>query len=149
MILYICTIDRLIDKHSYGCTLVEKTQTFLPKTKIPHVLPIGTHRFPFSFAIDHSLPTVVSSRAISISYRLTATLHPQSFLPFSTSHHIIQPVILLQRDEFPRDDMFNTSHFHITSERSDRFSCQASLPCSVLPQAGTVPLMLNLALKRN
>ncbi|KAG0251253.1 hypothetical protein BG011_007746 [Mortierella polycephala] len=45
--------------------------------------------------------------------------------------------------------MFNTSHLHITSERSDRFSCQASLPCMVLPQAGTVPLMLNLALKRN
>src|SRR5690606_24956399 len=129
------TIDRLIDKHSYGCTLIERTQIFLTETKTPHVLPIGTHRFPFSFAINHSLPAIVSSKAININYRLTATLHPHSFLPFTTSHHARQPVTVLQRDELPRDDMFNTYYFRVASERSNRFSCQASLPCMVLPQA--------------
>ncbi|KAF9942685.1 hypothetical protein BGZ75_002468 [Mortierella antarctica] len=59
------------------------------------------------------------------------------------------PVILLQRDELPSDNLFNTGLLRISSKKSPRLFSQVSVPCSVLPQAGTVPLMLNLVLKGN
>ncbi|KAF9283074.1 hypothetical protein BGZ68_005595 [Mortierella alpina] len=59
------------------------------------------------------------------------------------------PVILLQRDELPSDNLFNTGLLRISSQKSARLYSHVSVPCSVLPQAGTVPLMLNLALKGN
>ncbi|KAG0205683.1 hypothetical protein BGX28_002754 [Mortierella sp. GBA30] len=138
------------DKYNYGCTLVERTEIlFTSETKAPRTLPIGTHRFPFSIPVDASLPAVLSTRSISINYQLTASLQLASLLPFSSPYHIICPVILLQRDELPDDTLFNTAIMRISSKDSARLSSQVSVPCSVLPQGGTVPLAMNLSLSGN
>ncbi|CAO3573583.1 unnamed protein product [Mortierella alpina] len=138
------------DKFNYGCTLVEHTKIlFASETKAPRTLPAGTHRFPFSIALNESLPAVISTRSISINYQLNAALQLVSLLPFSSPYHALCPVILLQRDELPSDNLFNTGLLRISSSKSNRLYSQVSVPCSVLPQAGTVPLMLNLVLKGN
>ncbi|KAF9573423.1 hypothetical protein EC968_008508 [Mortierella alpina] len=138
------------DKSNYGCTLVEHTEIlFVSESKTPRTLPSGTHRFPFSIALNESLPAVISTRSISINYQLKAALQLVSLLPFSSPHHTICPVILLQRDELPTDNLFDTGLLRISSKKSARLYSHISVPCSVLPQAGTVPLMLNLVLKGN
>ncbi|KAG0299782.1 hypothetical protein BGZ98_009768, partial [Dissophora globulifera] len=134
----------------YGCTLIECTQPFLSSdSRTPHVLPAGSHRFPFSFVVADFLPAVLSSKTININYQVTATLHQVSLLPFASRHQITKPVILLQRDELPSDDLFSTAFMRLESKGSSRLSSNVSFPCSVFPQAGTIPLMLNLTLKGN
>ncbi|KAF8931344.1 hypothetical protein BGZ47_000132, partial [Haplosporangium gracile] len=149
-------------KHQYECTLIEQTEHFLSPTTTtahnnnnsnsnshPHVLPAGTHRFAFTFTLHDRLPAVISSRAVNIQYRLTASLQTVSFLPFSSPHIVSRPVVLLQRDELPSDDLFNTAVLRIATQKSSRLSGNVSIPCSVIPQSGTIPLMVNLGLKGN
>ncbi|KAF9136668.1 hypothetical protein BG015_003058 [Linnemannia schmuckeri] len=147
------------DKHQYECTLIEETEHFLSPTAAtvhnnnnnshPHVLPAGTHRFAFTFTLHDRLPAVISSRAVNIQYRLTASLQTVSFLPFSSPHTVSRPVVLLQRDELPSDDLFNTAVLRIATQKSSRLLGNVSIPCSVIPQSGTIPLMVNLGLKGN
>ncbi|OAQ31046.1 hypothetical protein K457DRAFT_136332 [Linnemannia elongata AG-77] len=147
------------DKHQYECTLIEQTELFLSPTTTahtnnnnnshPHVLPAGTHRFAFTFTLHDRLPAVISSRAVNIQYRLTASLHTVSFLPFSSPHIVSRPVVLLQRDELPSDDLFNTAVLRIATQNSSRLLGHVSIPCSVIPQSGTIPLNVNLGLKGN
>ncbi|KAF9911277.1 hypothetical protein EC991_004175 [Linnemannia zychae] len=106
-------------------------------------------RFAFTFTLHHRLPAVISSRAVNIHYRLTASLHLATFLPFSSPHIVSRPVVLLQRDELPSDDLFNTAVLRVATQKSSRLSGHASIPCSVIPQSGTIPLMLSLGLKGN
>ncbi|KAG0316670.1 hypothetical protein BGZ97_006506 [Linnemannia gamsii] len=146
------------DKHQYECTLIEQTEHFLSPTATtahnnnlnshhhPHVLPAGIHRFAFTFTLHDRLPAIISSRAVNIQYRLTASLQTVSFLPFSSPHVVSRPVVLLQRDELPSDDLFNTAVLRVATEKSTRLSGHVSIPCSVIPQSGTIPLMLNLGL---
>ncbi|KAG0214159.1 hypothetical protein BGX33_002406 [Mortierella sp. NVP41] len=142
-------------KRQYECTLVEQTETFLSTasttgtTTTPHVLTVGTHRFAFSFTLHDRLPAVISSRTINIQYRITASLQQASFLPFSSPHVVSRPVLLLQRDELPSDELFETAVMRVATAKSDRLSGHISIPCSVIPQAGTIPLMVNLGLKGN
>ncbi|KAI1314480.1 hypothetical protein EDD11_002143 [Mortierella claussenii] len=139
-----------LDKHSFGCTLTEQRHTLLAsETKVPHLLPKGIHRFPFSVSISRHLPAVVTSRTINVNYQVTASLQLISILPFASPHTVTKPVILLQRDELPPDDLFNTTVVRISSKESARLSSNISIPCAVFPQAGTIPLMLNLSLKGN
>lgn len=72
-----------------------------------------------------------------------------SLLPFVSPYQTTKPVILLQKDEDLNEELFNTSCLRFVSTKSERFSGQMSFPCKVLPQSGTVPLMLNLSLKGN
>ncbi|KAG0272962.1 hypothetical protein BGZ95_011244, partial [Linnemannia exigua] len=150
-------------KHQYECTLVEQTETFLsPPSNSnhnnqnnghqhhhPHVLPPGTHRFAFTFTLHDRLPAVISSRAVHIHYRLTASLQLATFLPFSSPHIVSRPVVLLQRDELPSDDLFNTAVLRVATQKSSRLTGNVSIPCSVIPQSGTIPLMVHLGLKGN
>ncbi|KAF9119225.1 hypothetical protein BGX30_004009, partial [Mortierella sp. GBA39] len=146
-------------KRQYECTLIEQTEHFLSPTTTaahtnnnsshPHVLPAGTHRFAFKFTLHDRLPAVISSRAVNIQYRLTASIHTASFLPFSSPHIVSRPVVLLQRDELPSDDLFNTAVLRVATQKSSRLAGHVSIPCSVIPQSGTIPLVVNLGLKGN
>ncbi|KAG0371034.1 hypothetical protein BC939DRAFT_437531 [Gamsiella multidivaricata] len=139
-----------IDKHHYGCTLTEQKETLLScMASDMHLLPVGTHRLPFSFAINERLPAVVSSVPIAVHYQVIASLQLGSLLPFVSPHHIIKPVILLQRDELPSDDMFSTTVIRVKSKDTERLSSHISIPCSVFPQGGIIPLTLNLSLRGN
>jgi len=130
--------------------LVHDTESLVvTEPKIPLILPIGTHTFPFSFDVHESLPAVVSSRPICINYQVTASLQLMSLLPFSSPYQTTKPVILLIKDEDLDEDHFDTSCLRIASKTSERFSGQVSFPCKVLPQSGTIPLMLSLSLKGN
>lgn len=137
------------DQNTYRCTLVDRNQTFIASQKVPHILPAGTHEFPFSIPISESLPAVVSSSQIKISYELSASLQLTTLLPFMSSLTATKPVILLQRDELPSDSLFNTAVIRVKSRESSRLSTQVSLPCSVLPAGGTIPLIINLLLRGN
>ncbi|KAG0042341.1 hypothetical protein BGZ83_000569 [Gryganskiella cystojenkinii] len=137
--------------NQFSCTLIHETETLLAsESKTPNILSAGTHTFPFSFVIPESLPTVVSSRPVNINYQVTASVQLLSLLPFSSPYHCTKSVILLQKDEDLHEDLFNTTALRLTSKGSvERFSGQVSFPCKVLPQSGTIPLMLNLSLKGN
>ncbi|GJJ68578.1 hypothetical protein EMPS_00924 [Entomortierella parvispora] len=138
------------DKSTFSCSLVHETESLIvTEPKNPLVLPTGTHTFPFFFAVHESLPAVVSSRPICINYQVTASLQLMSLLPFTSPYQSTKPVILIHKDEDLNEDLFNTSCLRFTSKTSERFSGQVSFPCKVLPQSGTVPLMLNLSLKGN
>ncbi|KAF9130158.1 hypothetical protein BGW39_003395 [Mortierella sp. 14UC] len=105
--------------------------------------------FAFTFALHDRLPAVISSRAVNIHYRLTASLQLATFLPFSSPHIVSRPVVILQRDELPSDDLFNTAVLRIATQKSSRLSGHVSIPCSVIPQSGTIPLMVYLGLQGN
>ncbi|KAF9111097.1 hypothetical protein BGX27_005386 [Mortierella sp. AM989] len=138
------------DKNKFGCILIDYKQIILSSEINPsNVLPAGTHRFPFSFQINEYLPAVISSKPININYQVTASLQLPSILPFGSHHNISKPVILLQKDELPTDNLFNTAVIHVSSKDSARVSSKITIPCAVFPQAGTIPLMMNLFLKGN
>ncbi|KAF9551931.1 hypothetical protein EC957_000129 [Mortierella hygrophila] len=52
-------------------------------------------------------------------------------------------------DELPSDDLFNTAVLRVATQKSNRLSGHVSIPCSVIPQSGTIPLVVNLGLKGN
>ncbi|KAF9363877.1 hypothetical protein BGX34_003113 [Mortierella sp. NVP85] len=137
------------DKYNYKCILVDHKQAILPIEKVPHILPVGTHEFPFSIPINDHLPAVVSSRHITVSYQAMASLQLVSLFPFTSPSVVTKPVILLQRDELPSDTLFNTAIIRVKSKESSRLSTNVSLPCSVLPLGATIPIILNLSLKGN
>ncbi|KAF9920956.1 hypothetical protein FBU30_009068 [Linnemannia zychae] len=143
------------DKHQYECILLEQSETFLsPHNHThnnigPHILSAGTHRFAFTFTLHDRHPAIISSKAINIQYRLTASLHLATILPFSSSHVISRPVAVLQRDELPSDNLFNTKVLQVATQKSNRLSGHISIPCSVIPHSSTIPLLLNLGLQGN
>ncbi|KAF9434695.1 hypothetical protein BGZ76_007581 [Entomortierella beljakovae] len=89
-----------------------------------------------------------TSRAIIINYQVEASLQLLSILPFGSHYHAAKPVILLQKDELPSDSLFNTIPLRAYSKAS-HVSSEAIIPCAVFPQAGIIPIDLNLVLHGN
>ncbi|KAG0008020.1 hypothetical protein BGZ80_003946 [Entomortierella chlamydospora] len=112
-----------------------RTSFCFDSSSIPGAMPCASH--------------VISTKSININYQVTASLQTPSILPFGSTHTISKPVILLQKDELPSDDLFDTTVMRVSSEDTDRVSCKVSIPCAVFPEAGTIPLTLNLSLKGN
>ncbi|KAF8975540.1 hypothetical protein BGZ46_009058, partial [Entomortierella lignicola] len=115
--------------------------------KDPHILPQGTHRFPFLVTIPGGLPPTLTSSAINVNYQVTASLQLASFLPFSQLYQVTKPFVIVHRDIAPEDVSFRAGILHLNSKSTNRLTGHISSPSLVLPQSGVIPMMIHLCLQ--
>ncbi|KAF8937895.1 hypothetical protein BGZ58_001984 [Dissophora ornata] len=100
------------------------------------------------FTISLNEPYIVIPDPPSISVS-SATSRPDSQQKHLNGTVVIRLSKPTKRDELPSDDLFDTTVMCLKSKVSPRMSSHISIPCAVFPQAGTIPVMLNLTLKGN
>ncbi|KAF9170392.1 hypothetical protein BGX20_009030 [Mortierella sp. AD010] len=93
------------------------------------------------------LPSTMSSTAINVNYQVTASIQLVSFIPFSQQYQVTKPFVLVHRDVAPEDTFLRSGVLHLTSKSSNRLIGRISSPSVVLPQSGTIPMMIHLNLQ--
>ncbi|KAF9122230.1 hypothetical protein BGW39_009890 [Mortierella sp. 14UC] len=138
------------DKFSYSCNLIDRRIPILTTCpKEPLTLIAGQHTFPFSITLPEALPAALTTDSVNINYQVTASLQPVSILPFSQPYQTTKPVILLRMNDIPGDSFYSPRAVQFASKRTDRVQGEVRVPCRVLPNSGTVPLVLRLNLRGN